>query len=89
MKAIQVAGKALVWADFDRPQCGPGELRIKVAASAINRADLLQRNRLSATSGASPIMGLECSGTVTELGEGVSRCHRRRGLCAAGWRRIR
>ena len=38
MKAIQIAGEALVWADFDRPQCGPGELRIQVAASAINRA---------------------------------------------------
>ena len=61
MKATQVAGKALVWADFDRPQCGPGELRIQVAASAINRADLLQRNGVIRHLGASPIMGLECS----------------------------
>ena len=74
MKAIQVADDSLVWADFGRPECGAGELRIQVAASAINRADLLQRNGgYPPPPGASPIMGLECSGTVTELGEGVSR----------------
>ena len=73
MKAIQVSGEGLVWADFDRPQCGPGELRIQVVASAINRADLLQRNGgYPPPPGASPIMGLECAGTVTEIGEGVS-----------------
>jgi putative PIG3 family NAD(P)H quinone oxidoreductase len=73
MKAIQVDGGELVWADFVRPQCGPGELRIEVAASAINRADLMQRNGgYPPPPGASPIMGLECSGTVIELGEGVS-----------------
>lgn len=73
MKAIQVAGDDLVWADFQRPLCGAGEVRIEVAASAINRADLLQRNGgYPPPPGASPIMGLECSGTVVELGEGVS-----------------
>ncbi len=73
MKAIQVDGENLIWADFERPACGPGHLRIEVAASAINRADLMQRNGgYPPPPGASPIMGLECSGTVTELGEGVS-----------------
>jgi len=73
VKAIQVEGDGLVWADFERPVCGPGELRIQVAASAINRADLLQRGGgYPPPPGASPIMGLECSGTVIELGEGVS-----------------
>ena len=73
MKAIQVEGENLVWADFERPLCGPGQLRIEVAASAINRADLMQRKGgYPPPPGASPIMGLECSGTVTELGEGVS-----------------
>ena len=73
MKAIQVDGENLIWADFERQACGPGHLRIEVAASAINRADLMQRNGgYPPPPGASPIMGLECSGTVTELGEGVS-----------------
>ena len=73
MKAIQVDGENLIWADFERQACGPGHLRIEVAASAINRADLIQRNGgYPPPPGASPIMGLECSGTVTELGEGVS-----------------
>ena len=58
MKAIQVADDSLVWADFGRPECGAGELRIQVAASAINRADLLQRNGgYPPPPGASPIMG--------------------------------
>ena len=73
MKAIQVAGDELRWAEFERPVCGPGEVRIQVAASAINRADLLQRGgAYPPPPGASPIMGLECSGVVTELGEGVA-----------------
>ncbi len=73
MKAIQVAGDELRWAEFERPVCGPGEVRIQVAASAINRADLLQRGgAYPPPPGTSPIMGLECSGIVTELGEGVA-----------------
>ena len=39
MKAIQVSGEGLVWADFDRPQCGPGELRIQVVASMVHYGD--------------------------------------------------
>ena len=44
-------------------------MRIEVAASAINRADRAAQRSLPPPPGASPIMGLECSGTVTELGE--------------------
>ena len=55
------------------PLVGPGELRIRVAATAVNRADLLQRQGLyPPPPGASPILGLECAGTVAELGAGVS-----------------
>ena len=43
MKAIQVGGEGLVWADYAAPECGPGEIRIQVKATAINRADLMQR----------------------------------------------
>jgi putative PIG3 family NAD(P)H quinone oxidoreductase len=55
------------------PALGPGELRIRVAATAVNRADLLQRQGLyPPPPGASPILGLECAGVVSELGRDVS-----------------
>jgi putative PIG3 family NAD(P)H quinone oxidoreductase len=55
------------------PEPGPGELRIDVVASAVNRADLLQRRGLyPPPAGASPILGLECAGVVDRLGAGVS-----------------
>lgn len=55
---------------------GPGELLVRVAATAVNRADLLQREgRYPPPPGASKILGLECSGVVERLGPG-----------AEGWR---
>ena len=54
------------------PTPGPGEVLIDVAASALNRADLLQmRGLYPPPPGASEVPGLECSGTVSALGEGV------------------
>ncbi|HIG02512.1 MAG TPA: NAD(P)H-quinone oxidoreductase, partial [Myxococcales bacterium] len=56
------------------PVLGPGQVRIAVKASALNRADLLQRQGMyPPPPGASPILGLECSGVVAELGEGVQQ----------------
>ena len=43
MKAIQVDGEKLIWADVASAQCGAGEVKVRVHATAINRADLLQR----------------------------------------------
>ncbi len=55
------------------PALGPGALRIRVVATAVNRADLLQRQGMyPPPPGASPILGLECAGTVSEIGPGVS-----------------
>ncbi|MGH3362590.1 MAG: NAD(P)H-quinone oxidoreductase, partial [Nocardioides sp.] len=54
------------------PEAGPGEVVIEVAASAVNRADLLQRQgHYPPPPGASDILGLECSGRVVEVGAGV------------------
>jgi tumor protein p53-inducible protein 3 len=59
--------------DAPAPALGSGELRIRVAATAVNRADLLQRQGFyPAPPGASPILGLECAGVVAELGPGVA-----------------
>jgi putative PIG3 family NAD(P)H quinone oxidoreductase len=65
--------EVLTWAEVPDISPGPGEVLIDVAASAVNRADLLQRQGLySPPAGSSNIIGLECSGTVAALGEGVS-----------------
>ena len=56
----------------DLPAPGPGEVLIEVAATAVNRADLLQRQGFYAPPpGSSEILGLECSGRIAAVGEGV------------------
>lgn len=51
---------------------GPGEVLIDVAATAVNRADLLQRQGLyEPPAGSSRILGLECSGRIAAVGPGV------------------
>lgn len=63
----------LRWTETPEPTPGPGEVLIDVAASAVNRADLLQRQGFyPPPPGASDILGLECSGTITGLGDGVT-----------------
>ena len=52
---------------------GPGEVLVRVSAAGVNRADVLQRQgRYPPPAGASPLLGLECSGTVEALGPEVS-----------------
>ncbi len=59
--------------EVDDPVAGPGEVLLEVHATAVNRADLMQRQGLyPPPPGASPYPGLECSGTVAGLGEGVA-----------------
>jgi putative PIG3 family NAD(P)H quinone oxidoreductase len=54
------------------PEPGPGEVVVTVAAAALNRADLLQRQGFyPPPPGASDVIGMECSGTVAALGDGV------------------
>jgi len=63
---------ALVWAEVPDPEPGPGEVLVDVVASAVNRADLLQRQGFyPPPKGAPPYPGLECSGRVAALGDGV------------------
>jgi putative PIG3 family NAD(P)H quinone oxidoreductase len=62
---------------------GHGEVLIDVAATAVNRADLLQRTgQYDPPEGASPYLGLECSGTIAALGEGVTGWHIGDRVCA-------
>jgi len=54
------------------PVPGPGEVRIRVAYAGVNRPDILQRSgKYPPPAGASPYMGLEVSGVIDAVGEGV------------------
>jgi putative PIG3 family NAD(P)H quinone oxidoreductase len=77
MKAVIITRpggpEVLQWADAPDPVPGNGEVLIEVVASAVNRADLLQRQGFyDPPPGASPYLGLECSGRIAALGPGVS-----------------
>jgi putative PIG3 family NAD(P)H quinone oxidoreductase len=63
----------LHWTEVPDPRPAAGEVLLDVTAAALNRADVQQRQgNYPPPPGASPILGLECSGTIRELGEGVS-----------------
>ena len=77
MRAIVVeepgGPEALEVAEVPDPVAGPGEVVLRVAATAVNRADLMQRmGHYPPPPGASDILGLEASGTVAEVGGGVA-----------------
>jgi len=65
--------RVLMLGDAPAPPLGPTDVRIRVRATAVNRADLLQRQGVyPPPSGASPILGLECAGEVAEIGANVT-----------------
>ena len=83
MKAMVIvpnpAGKGgtLEWRDAPDPQPQPGQLLIRVKASALNRADLYQRlgaypTAMSGSANTLTIAGLECAGEVVGAGADVS-----------------
>ena len=56
------------------PTAGPGQVVIDIAASAVNRADIQQRIGVyPPPPGATDVLGLECSGVVAQVGDGVER----------------
>ncbi len=60
-------------ADVEDPRPGSGDLLIRVAAAGVNRADLMQRQgHYPPPPGASPIIGLEVSGTIAGVGDDVT-----------------
>lgn len=64
--------EVLRWEEVPDPEPGPGEVLLDVTATSVNRADLLQREgRYPPPPGASPYLGLECSGVVAALGPGA------------------
>ncbi|SDC51503.1 NAD(P)H-quinone oxidoreductase [Nocardioides lianchengensis] len=77
MRAVVASGtggpEVLSVAEVPDVEAGPGEVLVAVAAAGLNRADLLQRQGFyPPPPGASDVIGMECSGTVAALGEGVT-----------------
>ena len=78
MQAIEVDGgkggpEAMHWVAVASPELSAGEILIDITATAVNRADLLQRQGFyDPPAGATRIMGLECSGTIAAVSSGVT-----------------
>jgi putative PIG3 family NAD(P)H quinone oxidoreductase len=76
MRAVIAEGSGgpdvLTVGEVPDPVLGPGELVLDVAAAGLNRADLLQRQGFyPPPPGASEVIGMECSGTVSAVGTDV------------------
>ncbi|MGE8465586.1 MAG: NAD(P)H-quinone oxidoreductase [Pseudomonas putida] len=72
MKALQGEDGHVEWVEAERPVLDAGQVRIRVAAAGLNRADLLQmKGQYPPPPGASPYMGLECAGVIAEVGPGA------------------
>ncbi|NRQ37487.1 NAD(P)H-quinone oxidoreductase [Nonomuraea sp. NN258] len=76
MRAIEITGpggpEVLEWHEVPEPSVARGDVLIEVAASAVNRADVHQRQgRYDPPPGASPYPGLEASGVVAAVGADV------------------
>jgi len=77
MKAVLLHGtggpEVMRLGEVERPAVRPGQVLIEVAATSVNRPDVIQRQgKYPPPPGESEILGLEVAGTVAELGEGVS-----------------
>lgn len=84
MHSIVVASKGLLtWQEVTDIEPGAGEILIKISAAGVNRADLLQAaGKYPPPPGASETLGLEVSGTIAELGEGVTGWNVGQQVCA-------
>jgi tumor protein p53-inducible protein 3 len=72
MRAILFDESKLYLGEVESPPMACGEVRIRVRGTAVNRADLLQREgHYAPPPAASPILGLECAGEVIEVGADV------------------
>jgi len=84
MQAMSVSATGdLIWGARQPAALGPGQVRIRIAAAGVNRADLLQCQGLyPPPAGYSDIPGLECAGEVIEAGARVTRLAPGMAVCA-------
>src|SRR5690606_13950725 len=65
------------------PMPGHGQIVIRIAYAGVNRPDAMQRaGAYAPPPDASPLPGLECSGTVVQIGPGVTRWQPGDKVCA-------
>ena len=65
--------ETLVWDKVADPRPEPGEVIIDITSTAVNRADLLQREgNYPPPTGATDILGLECAGTIVSVGAALT-----------------
>jgi len=75
--------EALVWTEVPDPTPGAGEVVVDVTAAGVNRADTMQRRGLyPPPPGVPPYPGLECSGVISSIGDGVTGHHVGERVCA-------
>ena len=80
---IAVSTERMTWQEVPDVAAHAGEVVIKVAAAGVNRADLLQAGgSYPPPPGASDILGLEVSGTIAEIGPGVTGWSVGQSVCA-------
>ena len=72
MRGLQAEGGELSWQVQPAAELKPGEVRVRVMAAGLNRADLLQKAGMyPPPPGVTSVLGLECAGEVIEVTEGV------------------
>ncbi len=74
MKAVKsVVGQQLTLHEIEKPPPGPGQVLIRVHAAGVNRPDLIQRaGKYPPPPGAPETLGLEVSGVIEAIGDGVT-----------------
>jgi len=87
MRFIDMTGyggpEVLTLAEGPVPSPGTGEVLIRVAAAGMNRGDIMQRTgNYPPPPGASPVLGLEVSGTIAAVGENVGDWREGQEVCA-------
>ncbi|MGE0449639.1 MAG: NAD(P)H-quinone oxidoreductase [Vicinamibacterales bacterium] len=87
MRAVAIAQpggpEVLTVVDRPEPECGPGEVLVRVAAAGVNRPDVLQRQgRYLPPPGVSDLPGLEIAGTIVDVGPDVAGWSRGDRVCA-------
>lgn len=84
MRAIVAeSSDQLSWQEVADVSARPGEVVIKVAAAGVNRADVLQAaGKYPPPPGASEIIGMEVSGVIAEIGDGVTEWSVGQEVCA-------
>lgn len=83
MRAVRAIDAKPVLVEAPTPQPGPGEVLVRVKATALNRADLGQvMGVYPPPKGTTDILGLECAGEIVALGEGVTRWRVGDAICA-------